>query len=375
MLLVGASALGACEVRPPVIEEGELLILRGPIDVEICAGTFPTMESELAELFARFDHPPHTVEYTWMPLSHVDEVDFFCTSDNVLGCAQGDQIYTRSLAHTHELVHAARNKGIPAVLEEGLATYLDTPTNNRPSKMASRELLLEGLELGTYLVNAQPIEVYERAAHFVSFLVAAWGWDTFLALEQRVASETAYVDSPLSLWQDDFEAVYGQSFAEVWDAYADYPDCPLTQFHRPIHACGLAASGELDGSIDIALDPVTPAAVFMTELDCKSERVLGPVLLRSRHPDRRLAHYAIEVINSLGTTTDVSLIGELDEASRAILTTCGDCWAGTGLMMTAKDPVVEDIPNPGTYALILYTSADSPGPVGVQMQYSFWADL
>jgi hypothetical protein len=65
------------------------------------------------------------------------------------------------------------------VLDEGLATLLDVAHDREAEVMASREILREAFEIGTYELTPDGYGLYERSAHFVSFLFAQYGRDNY----------------------------------------------------------------------------------------------------------------------------------------------------------------------------------------------------
>lgn len=137
------AALGCSDDRPPIREASDHLILRVPSDLEVCGGTFSTMESEVIRLRGLFGATPGPVDYAWMPRTHYASEDFPCMLSIADGCASGLNVYDRSIANTHELVHAAR-AAMPAAFEEGLATLL-APANRPVQALAPRDELLDAL--------------------------------------------------------------------------------------------------------------------------------------------------------------------------------------------------------------------------------------
>lgn len=269
---------------------------------------------------------------------------------------------------THELVHAAR-WSLPSVLEEGLATMLSVATNGNADVMASREILGEAFEAGTLELAPDGQALYERLAHFVSFLFAHYGRDTFLEFEKRVRWET-YADRPLSQWAADFEAVYGESFEQAWETYATYPDCAPAQYHLPLTACSMLETHPPDASVLPAfiLEP-GPESTFTRAMECDDHEVVGPVV--SNGSRTRSATYVVDIDNHFGATVWFNLTGEITDANRVIVTDCGNCWEGAGVFLSSKHPHgganLQSGPHP--HALILYRDLDATGEFGIVTRF------
>jgi hypothetical protein len=347
----------------PILEQSEWLVLRGPTDLPICRGTFSTMEAEVVQISEMFGSGPVTVDYSWMP----DPEDLPCPIG--WACASDRNVYAPTLMVTHELVHAAR-ESLPSVLEEGLATVLSVATNGNDDVLASREILSEAVEAGTLELAPDGKGVYERSAHFVSFLFAHYGRDTFLEFEARVRRETS-ADRPLSEWAADFEAVYGESFEQAWEIYATYPDCAPAQYHLPLTACSMLETRPSEASLLPAfiLEP-GPEATFTRALECDEDGVVGPYLFYNGLLTRS-ATYVVDIDNHYGGTVWFNLTGEIGDANRAIITDCGNCWEGSGVMLSSKYPHgganLRSGPHP--YALILYRDLDATGEFGIVTKF------
>lgn len=349
-----------------MVKSSSRLILRAPTDLEICAGTFASMEAEVIELQSRFGVDPNLVDYAWMPESHYDDEALPCNL-STFACSIGNNVYARTLASTHELVHASR-PSLPAVLEEGLATLLSVPRTNDVGEMATRDELLTALELGTWEQASDERGVYERSAHFVSFLLAAWGHDKFADFERRVRGASSNREQPLAKWEADFEDIYGEPFSAVWQEYADYPDCGLAQYHLPLTACTMVADGALSASLRPAFMTDTEDAEFSDSLACADAHVFGPRQLLDG-ATVRAANFAVEVDNWIGGSVHVTLTGAASERSRLLLTNCGDCWDGSASMLTGSSPSELLNIQSGPYALILFAEIDAHGELGVRLRY------
>jgi hypothetical protein len=363
-MLVPALLLSACADDvdlPPIRQQSEWLVLRGPTELQICDATFSTMEAEVMQISEMFGSGPVTVDYSWMPKPQYQPEDLPC--DIGWACSTNRDVYAPTLMMTHELVHAAR-WSLPSVLDEGLATLLEVASDRDADAMASREILREALEVGTYELAPDPPALYERLAHFVSFLFAQYGRDTFLEFEKRVRWET-YAHRPLSQWAADFEAVHGESFEQAWETYATYPDCPPAQYHLPLTACSMLETRPPDASLLPAfiLEP-GPEAIFTRAMECDDGEVGGPVVFNGSLT--RSATYRVDIDNHFGGTVWFDLTGEITDASRVIVTDCGNCWEGAGVFLSRKydgGANLQSGPNP--HAVILYRDLDATGEFGI----------
>ena len=256
------AVFGCADDRLPIREASEHLILRVPSGLEVCGGTFSTMESEVIRIRELFGARAGTVDYTWMPRSHYGREEFPCVM-GASGCAGGLLVFDRAIANTHELVHAARS-GMPAAFEEGLATLLTAPIAPE-TPLAPREQLFDAL-VGSWPEDGA---LYPRAAHFVSFLIADEGIDTFGEFDRRVRYIKGTRDATFAEWVGVFEDVYGATFEEMWTAYADYPDCPAVQFHRPLTACAALAERTPEATLVAPfLGEAGPDASFKRSFNC-----------------------------------------------------------------------------------------------------------
>jgi hypothetical protein len=372
-LLALVLLLSACadEELPPIREQSEWLVLRAPADLPMCEGTFDSMEAEVMQISEMFGSGPVTVDYSWMPEPQYHREDIPCGAG--WACASERNVYAPTLMLTHELVHAAR-WSLPSVLEEGLATLFDVPDDRKAEVMESREILREALDAGTYLLapGGRERELYERLAHFISFLFAQYGQDTFLEFEKRVRWET-YAHRPLSQWAADFEAVYGESFEQAWEIYATYPDCAPAQYHLPLTACSMLEARPAEASLLPAfiLDP-GPEATFTRALECDDDGTVGPVVYFNGSVTRS-ASYVIDIDNYYGGAGVVwfDLTGEVTDASRAIVTNCGNCWDGAGVFLSSKHPhdYANLQPDTHPHVLTLYRDVDATGELGIVLRF------
>ncbi len=364
------SVLACAEDLPPVRGKSELLVLRAPTEFEICGGTFAMMEAEVLAIRDGFGSRAPTVDYSWMPESHYDADAFPCETDGAWACTQFSkrtEVYARSLAETHELVHAARHLTLPSVLEEGLATLYEHPARSDDQTIVSREELLAALESGTWQGASSGHGLYQRSAHFISFLFAGYGKERFVELERRIGSEEATPENHywgLSGWRAEFEAVYGP-FDAVWSEYENYPDCSAAQFKAPLAACAMLETAAPSATLDLA---DAPESTFMPSFACGDEDAIGPYVFTDRSV-ARAAMYVIEIVDAYSTMETIELTGEIAEGTRALLTECGDCTDRVGVLLTSAQPSVQlNLPQNGTYVLILYQDIDEPGAVGITVR-------
>ncbi len=315
------------------------------------------MESEVIRIEEMFGTGPVSVEYSWMPKSYFPDHDFPCRS-SIWGCSVDSDVYSRTLLSTHELVHAARVSSLPPVLEEGLANLLSAATSRSESVMAPREMLWEALAAGTWAIAEDPHGIYERSAHFVSFLFAQYGRELFLEFEQRTR-RNGYQYRPLSGWTADFEAVYGEPFEQVWASYASYPDCPPAQYHLPLTECAMLGNRPADASL-------SPGDTFTRALECDSDEVAGPFVF---FPESRMrfASYRVDIDNDRGGAMGVELVGAVNGANRVILTNCGNCWEGSAAYLSSEHRRTSSRFQSGPHALLLYRDLEATSETGITL--------
>ena len=359
-IALASAALGCSEYdRPPIREASEHLILRIPSELDVCGGTFSIMENEVIRIRELFGAMPGAVDYAWMPFSHYAPEDFPCTTiaTNASGCASGLQVHDRAIANTHELVHAARAQ-IPVAFEEGLATLLGPPERRRVEP-ASRDELLNAMTGSWHLDES----LYERAAHFVSYLIAAEGMDIFIEFDHRVRTiKDAYI-APFAQWSGTFEDVYDATFEEIWAGYAQYPDCPAVQFHLPLTACAALVEQAPEATLVTAWGEPGPDGSFLRSSSCEQDGVVGG------EPVRWSTHVVeLDILFAEAGGTGVTLIGEAASGTRAILSNCGDCWSGSAASVSTNEPFAFADLRSGPHALVLIQAIDEVGPVGIEIK-------
>ena len=261
---------------------------------------------------------------------------------------------------------------LPSVLEEGLASLLEQPSTSDDLNIVSRDELLAALEAGSLQNASSGHGLYQRSAHFISFLFAEFGREKFIELEQRVGvanPDRGNDDRPLADWEAAFETTYGQPFADVWAAYEDYPDCSSAQFKLPLTACAMLEGASPSATlIPTYATEITPEAEFRLTFECSDDAVVGPYVFGDRQVARASMH-VIAIDNAHDPRVDVQLTGHRDAGTRALFTSCGNCWEGAGALLTRSNLSRElDVPS-GVYALILYQDMDVPGPVGIGVSY------
>lgn len=355
-----------------VVSRSDLLVLYAPQDyveqdMAVCDGTFEKMEHDVyltRKMFKSNTAVP--IHYYWLPAIQISSDEFPCTASGH-ACTIEQTIYARTLASTHELVHASRATA-PRVLEEGMATLLSDPYH-RLSKLVAREELFDAFEAGTFEQASDPIGLYERSAHFVSFLIAEWGLETFLEFNSRGYSYLASFDE----WTQGFEHVYGASFQQVWMMYGEYPDCPPVQFHMPVSACdalgGTATPATtLTAAYSLESGPADdPDSTFIDSLDCAEGETFGPYSYDGK--TSRGAMSVVEIDNWLAGSVWIELVGDVDAGSRAAITACGSCWDGVGALLSHEErKILSNVPS-GTYALIRYQDMTVDGGLGVSLHY------
>ena len=356
------AGMAGCEAKPPLRQADEYLSLRAPADLEICAGTFTKASREVELIRSEFAPSTGPVEFEWLPSSHYPDSDFPCAVSDY-ACASGTSVYSRAAVSTHELVHAARTPGLPELLEEGLATMLDEPTLFE-SELASREELEAALFDDSWQLSHG---FYERAAHFVSFLVARSGREKLAELEHHFgpSQAEAYLANRATM-EAALAEVYGSSLAELVVEYEDYPDCAPAQFHHPISVCHALTTSSPVAVLRPRFGTDTEQSAYRRSVDCASEEVYGPIA-RFDHTSRAVS-VAIELESPLAQPVRASLEGSSSEASLAWLTNCGDCWSGSAVLASG-DAIAFASLQPGLHVLTLHQDVEESGELGIELSY------
>ncbi len=324
-----------------MLENSELLVLAGPEPV--CGGTFEALARRVHALQVLFGDSPKKVHYYWMPQGLAGTP---CPK-GATGCADGDIIYAERVPHEHELVHAARADVLPGVLEEGLATLL----GEYAGPPVSRDELLQVIQGREEMRTGSQ---YERAAHFVAFLLGRGGFGALRRLEQDTSRSMPFED-----WAPLVEDVYDDSWEGLWAAYLAYPECDARTMHEDVLLCHGAEQPIAQLTPDFG-DPKT----LVIDMDCAAQDVTGPF------SDELIYEALVEIGIPESPYFWVQLTGDVVAGSRATLSRCGSsCADEAGLSVSAEEPVLPLDVQPGLYVLELRQPIEVGGQLGIRTSY------
>lgn len=309
---------------------------------EVCGGTFEYLDSRVAGLQDVFGEASYaSVDYYWVPDLWYDQP--WCR-EPASGCAVGNRVYSEYVPHDHELTHAIRRDGLPAVFEEGLAEMFgDLGWTSEPSPRENLRGMLESSSI-------QGLADYARASHFVAFLVEQYGIDpfvTFAVLGDR--------DDEYSEVSRDFESAFGLTLEQALDAYDEFPDCnPAAWTDRRIPCAnpGIPLAPGIDIEVGLSLD-----------LDCSSSDVLGPF------SNFMFTETTLEVEPMTpAIPVWLYLVGDLSPDTSALLVSCDTTCSNSTVKWLDDELPGEylDLP-PGRYVLRVFRPVDDPGTVGLTM--------
>ena len=361
------SACAESRIDLPVIEASERLVLRGPEEPPICGGSFAHMEDMVVYIQDELlpNEPPRTVTHTWVPFGFDEEYEDIC-GPGVLACVDnGTESYDRRLASAHELVHASR-PGFPSrILEEGVATMFGEIVSGA---MAPRDELYGELTEPSGNLSGR---LYERSGHFVSFLVALVGAEGFFEFDSRLRTQRE-MGKRAPGWNPLFVEFFGLTFEELWADYGDYPDCSPRRFHWSVTRCP-----EIDTVIDevVMLEPglgneIREESSVVVDFSCASSEVVGP---DGRGNWFRMREFVIQV--RAVAIPRFYLVGDVRPGSRAVLSSCGNCWDGEVIVLNEEH---SEVFSPGVdfdERLVLTLmqphgeDGDEPGELGVLVSY------
>lgn len=262
-------------------------------------------------------------------------------------CAGRGMVYSPSLFHPHELVHAIRQQqGLPLsliFLEEGIAHAHDASVSPPwPDTFALVDML-------DYPEDKLPFRYYDQAGHFMSFVRHRYSWSSAEAL---VVAATD-VDSVADL-DDAVASTLGTDLDRLnADYLASYPRCPGIAWTEFIIECNAAPQPWYDaptGHQVFALDE---------DLGCDHPDAFGPLghrmWLTSTLDVGESGSYQLEVPELPGTILE---IGSCD-------TGC-DLAAGFVARDTAVDRTIwlEE----GLHVIRMSRPLDHPGPVAMRLE-------
>jgi hypothetical protein len=256
-ITVGLMASSCKDDRPPIVWKGQHLRFGTQEDTSaICDGTLPYMDAFVGHIGELFERRNARVDYYWVP----QDVGSYCVS--IAGaCAREAEVFSDSVLHKHELVHAARPEAyLP--LEEGIAELYGDQDRWELEPVPEDVLrLLQDHQHGRFIEDHRH---YKSLGHFTSYLKLIGGADSLAALSRQ----TAYDDSFESL-DAVFQELYRLPLEDVIERYVDtYPVCDQTRHVSNDFDCGRnvvhlpAQGGE---PLDLSIAP-----------DCDDPDVLGP---------------------------------------------------------------------------------------------------
>lgn len=323
---------------PDIQWEGEVIQFAAEDPEQVCGGSKGYLDLHAQRLLSHFgsDSP---VEFYFL-----EDVSSLCGSKlDVIGCAEPGVVYSESVPHFHEVVHARPGDGLPPVLEEGLATYFGDPYPIR--SQSSRERLIEFLT-----DNPRGIENsndYARAAHFVAFLVETHGLDSLRELDSRLSP----TDSPSTLASAVSET-YGQTLDLLLTAYEGYPEC----------------SGVVDVNLLCDSPGIAPDGVITTidrSLDCSAPDILGP------RDGMIFSSDVIELQPTVAGTRTLRLSGpDAEIGGYVLIRRCGPCPEnGVGKINPGVSLISEDELPAGRYLVRMYLPLTA-GPQDFSLEIS-----
>jgi hypothetical protein len=313
---------------------------------EVCAGSFAAVDQFSAstiELLG-FDDSIH-FHYRWM------SSEFFegkCPPKAVACNARGDGPRSRSIPHMHEVAHALSSEGkgrfCPSVLEEGLAEYLSEPSfyetwYGQPELSAN---------LAEILTNAPIVggAEYERAGHFVSFLLETYGPEAVMALCQQIP-----IDHDRADWEAAVSELLGIELPELLAEYDQYPVCSRQHYRARLWEC--------DGEPDVVADPAQDV-IFEVALDCSDLGTIGP--LNGRAVVTRRIFFPEAMRTGIYITDETGADPGLDFN----LQQCAACSADPDIFTSTGFSTVFQF-RAGMYDLILFGELDQPKQLTIRL--------
>lgn len=345
MLALSSVALVACG-KPEFTHEGAHIRFAAEASGELCAGTIAHMDRFIELLSAEFQLEPPTgtrrIEYFWS-----DFEDFRALAPcppGVAGCASARTVFSWTVPHTHELVHAVASRlSHPApFFTEGLAeayqgldgSSLEFGSEWRPGYVR------EALDAKRYTGIS-----YAGAGAFVSHLIATHGIDKYLRVYAEIPRRAELADIDAA-----FRAVFGVSLEDsLVDYELDGARCGPRGYTARLAECD---APELEWDDD--------RLVFWRDLACDEPDAIGPYDGGSVQVLHTL------VIPEVGDY-HVALVSDDPTAThRLSLDACTRC-TGPELTLDAGERVVATL-SPGRHALRLRGPVGLPTRVGVLLE-------
>jgi hypothetical protein len=279
---------------------------------------------------ARGSQTSFRIHYRWLSPSRWDELGL---AENHRAHHSHGDITSLELAHDHELAHAVswgvHGRTCTPVLEEGLAVVLE---DAMPSMPASEVL---GPPLEELLASAGPTSNtdYDRAGHFVAFLLETYGIASVHGLCEFIPA----VEAPdLADWDAAVQHVLGIPLTDVLAAYGRYPTCNHHQYRARLTDCA--------GEPDVVVGP-SEATSFSVHFGCDQPEVIGetggammlvkqvmietPGYYEIRVDDGSEIRQVVVIHEQCATCSEVPLTGRIED---------GDLYAGGTQCTWAESP-------------------------------------
>jgi hypothetical protein len=246
-----STLLLGCPSLPEVAWEGEHVIFAADHPEQLCGGTRAYLDERTGRILEDLGSGTTKIEYFWL-----DDISPYCSSDEAAGCVSDGVVFSDSVPHLHEIIHARSGDGMPPVLEEGFAFHFGDPYPVH-SLMATRERLAELLT--NDLAGIDGLGEYSRVAHFLSFISETYGRESLLELDAALSRKSSSEDVDAA-----FEALFGLGRDALFEAYAAYPEC----------AANVDVSLACEGVAVARLEPAQPE--FERRIDCAAVDAMGP---------------------------------------------------------------------------------------------------
>lgn len=281
------AAVGACQPTPSMAPpmptnisvEGAFVDVGIQDELPVCGRSLEAMERFIELYTGESIHgsPGEKIRYFYVSEELIRNQEL--CRDAASACAYDGVVYASSLNHTHELVHAVRQRqlgGLPGMLffEEGIAQAFF----GFPISWQDEFTIYDTLD---YIDDRPPAGLYERAGHLMSYIAE----ETSLAqMESFVDATATVVDEPgLDAVVRD---VLGTDLATLDEVYSEtYPRCsPLASARLP---------EECDGApLEWSQFPGSSERFIVEgglEFDCSHPDAIGPL------DGRVWRHYLVEV--------------------------------------------------------------------------------
>lgn len=213
-----ASCASTSKNLPPIAAEGEWIRFSTTVGREPCGDSLERMEGRVSELMTELEQPlgpGEKITYYWLP-GRMD----LSPCPGGADCAEGRVVYSRTMFHDHELVHALLSDlgKRQTFLYEGMAEAFGRAGGKLTVERANAES--EILTSLSGAVDAATIS-YPLAGWFVRFLIEAYG----MKAVKRLYSQ-AELDSDKDELRRLFENELGALLDEVLDRLVEEaPDC------------------------------------------------------------------------------------------------------------------------------------------------------